>query len=179
MIRKFLIVFAVVWIYKFVNSILNLINMYRYKRMYYDFLHRENVEQILQNKTAVIELFKKAGVKNMYFPVSQAVGYGQVANFNASVFDTFPSKINIMVPATFECFFDAIGILKRNILECFNPLYWIRSVLFLPQKVLIYLNVSADSIFIKIVQLIYWALGLLFTLFSSDIAKWIKSFIHF
>ena len=179
MLLKLLIILAVVFVYKFISAIADLINIYRYKKMYENFLNQKGVETLLEHKSFILKLFKKANIQDSHFPVSQPVGFGQVANFTASTFDTFPSRINIFVPETMSCFHEAIGVFRNKIFECFNPLYWIRSIIFLPRTILIYLNVSAESIFIKICQVIYWLIGIIVTLFTNEIASWLKSFIHF
>ena len=99
-----------------------------------------------------------------------------VSNGHTSIYTAFPSKdIRFIVP-TQKAFKNAIGVFKGRIFESINPKYWIDCVLFLPKNLLMYLNVSAESIFIKIFQLIYWLFGIILTLFSNDIANLIKSF---
>lgn len=179
MVTKLLIAFAIIFLYKLISSIIDFANIKRYQKMYLRYLNNADTSKIFENKSFVIELFKKAGIKDSFIPVSQPVGYGQVANINASVFTMFPSNRNIFIPTIMRNFSEAIGVYKRRMMECFSLLYWIKCVIFLPQKILIYLNVSANSIFIKMAQLIYWLLGIILTLFSDDIANYLKSFIHF
>lgn len=172
---KILIIFLICLIYKLVCSIIDLVKIKHYQKYYNDYLNKKNIK-IFQYKTSCITLFKKLNISDSKIPITQKTGYGHYANFTTSLFDNFPDNTTLFTHETLRIFQDAIGICKSHVFECFSIKYWINFVLFLPKKVLTYLNVSAESIFIKIFQIIYWLCGILLTLFSSDISNLIKSF---
>lgn len=173
--NRFLIFFLLIFVYKLISNIINLIKIKYYKFLYDDFIEN-NSDDIFQHRNHVVELFKKANIPNLSYPITQYTGCNMVSNGHTSLFTAFPTKDVRFVAPTKNAFQNAIGIFRGRIFECFNPKYWIDCVLFLPKNLLIYLNVSAESIFIKIVQVIYWFIGILFTLLSTEIANYIKSF---
>lgn len=178
MYYKFLAIFMVCFLYKFVNSLNNLCKICKYKKLYCNYLSN-NDSKIFQYKTSCIALFKQFNISDAKIPITQKTGYGCLANFQASLYENFPDNTTLFAPETDRMFQDAIGICKSHILECFSIKYWIDCILFLPKKILIYLNVPTESIFIKFFQIIYWLAGLMVTLFSNDIAKFLKSLIQF
>ena len=61
--------------------------------------------------------------------------------------------------------------------NAFNPLWWIDTLIFLPRAVLTYINISAESVIIRIGQLIWWMIGLVFTAYKTEIVGQIREFI--
>lgn len=175
-LSKLLITFLIIFVYKLISNIIDYINIIRYSKMFNDFINQKN-DKIFQYKSICIDLFKKLNISDKCFPIAQKMGYGQFASFKASVFTNFPDNSTLFARETLCMFDDATGICKRNIFQCFSPKYWIDFILFLPKKIFTYLNVSADSILIKITQVIYWLVSIAITLFSTDITNYIKSLI--
>lgn len=174
MIVKILMLFFICFLYKLISSLIDFFKIRYFKKLYCNYLSNKSIK-IFQYKTSCINLFKKLNISDAKIPITQKTGYGQLANFTTSLFDNFPDNTTLFVPETMRIFQDSIGICKSHIFECFSIKYWIDCILFLPKKILIYLNVSAESIFIKIFQIIYWFSGILLTLFSTDISNLIKS----
>lgn len=173
--NKFFIVFLLILAYKLISNVINLIKIKYYKFLYDDFIEN-NSDDIFQHRNHVVELFKKANIPNLSYPITQYTGCNMVSNGHTSIFTTFPTKDVRFLQPTEIAFKDAIGIFRGRIFECFNPVYWIECILFLPKNVLKYLNVSVESILIKLCQLLYWLIGLIVTLFSTEISNFIKSF---
>lgn len=167
MIKNIILIFIVVFTYKLITCISDLIKITNYKDLYLRYIKGYN-EKFLQYSKISVDLMKKLGVK-------ESLTNGGIS----PVLGNITMKNGLIITHVKNKFESAVGIAKHNLKQCFSPLYWINSLLFLPKNVLLYLNVSAESIFIKIAQLIYWVLGVLITIFSSDIANWIKSFFHF
>ncbi len=176
MLIKILIFFLICIIYKLICSIIDLIKVKYYKKLYISYLSNKS-SKIFQYKTSCITLFKKLNISDAKIPITQKTGYGQLANFTTSLFNNFPDNTTLFTHETLRIFQDAIGICKTHIFECLSIRYWINCIIFLPKNILCYLNVSAESIFIKICQVIYWISGILITLFSTDIYNIIKSLI--
>lgn len=173
--NKIIIIFLLIFAYKLVSNILYLVKIKYYKFLYDDFIENNSIS-IFQHKNHVVELFKKANISNNSYPITQFTGYNMVANGHTSVFTAFPTKDIRFLQPTELAFNNAIGVFRGRIFECLNPVYWVDCVLFLPKNILKYLNVSVESILVKFCQLIYWLVGIIVTLFSTDIANFIKSF---
>lgn len=177
MANKFLITFLIIFIYKFLK---NSYNLYRIKKIQFYFLtiFTDKVDnRVYETKDEAINLFKNAGIEDSFFPISQPIGFGQVANSNTSTFTNYPSNLNIFVAAELKMFNRAIGIYKKRIKECFNPFYWIDTVLFLPKTIFQYIGIRPGSIFVKISNLIYWLFTFFISLFKEDLSTFILSYL--
>lgn len=172
---NFLVFFIACLLYKLICSLIDFCKIIYYKKLYYAYLSNKDAK-IFQYKTSCINLFKILNVSDSKIPITQKTGYGQLANFTTSLFENFPDNTTLFAPETRRIFQDAIGICRSHIFECFSLKYWINCILFLPKKILTYLNIPTESIFIKIFQVIYWLIGLVVTIFSTDISNFIKSF---
>lgn len=175
MIKNFIILFVLIFAYKLISNIVNLIKIKYYSILYDDFVSNNSTD-ILKHRNHAIELFNRANISNTSYPISQPTGCNMVASGHTSLFTSFPTRDKRLILPTYTAFQNSIGVFKGRIIECFNPIYWINYILFLPKNILSYLNVSAESIFIKICQVFYWAFGIACTLFSTEIANLIKSF---
>ncbi len=176
MYLKLILTFLIIFFYKLISNIIDYINIVRYTKMYNDYISQKS-EKIFQYKTICINLLKKLNISDSYIPITQKTGYGQYASFKASIFHNFPDNTTLFYSETISILDDATGICRRKIFECFSPKYWIDFILFLPKNILIYLNISTDSIIIKICQIIYWLISVTMTLFTTDISDYIKSLI--
>lgn len=175
MSKKFIFIFVLIFSYKLICNIINLIKITYYLSLYNDYINN-NSTKIFQHKNHVINLLKIANVNNLSYPITQYTSSEFASNGYTSIFTIFPTKIRKFIAPTISSFENAIGTFKGRILECFSPIYWINCVIFLPRNILSYLNISAESIIIKILQLFYWIIGIFITLFSTDISNFIKSF---
>jgi hypothetical protein len=71
----------------------------------------------------------------------------------------------------------AIGEYRRMVLQCINPIYWVKLVLFLPQRIIYYLGFNANGIFTKLLNFIYWIVNTLIALYPNEIKMIIESVI--
>ncbi len=172
---KLYIVLICIFLYKLISSLIDFININRYYSMYEKYILKGE-DNIFHYKSAVISLMKKASIKDIEVPVSQKTGYGMIANFKASLFQNFPDNTNLFFEETYRILQDAKGIYKRKFFETFSPKYWIDCIIFLPKNILSYLNISPESIFTKIFQIVYWILCFIWAIFQTEIINFIKSF---
>lgn len=177
MLFKFLILFLCIFSYTFLK---NCYRVYRVNKIYSYFstilTHNPN-NLAYETKDEILKLFKEAGVKDSFIPITQPMGYGQLARFNASTFKAYPSPLNVFVGAELEMFDYALGVYKNRVKKCFSPFYWIDMVIFLPRTIFQYLGLKSDSIFIKLSNLIYWLFGIFFGLFQSEFKAFILSYL--
>lgn len=173
---KIVFLCACIVLYKLVRNVINLLKICYYKKQYLDFL-AEKESHIEQYAIQTVNLFKQAGIEEIFIPISQPVGFHQVANFNASVFANFPSNKPELASPSRDMFEKAIGIFRSRIIECFNPIYWIEQIIFLPKHILLYIGLDSENVAFKIsnvlLTFIWWLLGISFSLFRTDFLDYV------
>ena len=112
--------------YFFLYFLKNCYRVYRVNKIYSYFstilTHNPN-NLAYETKDEILKLFKEAGVKDSFIPITQPMGYGQLARFNASTFKAYPSPLNVFVGAELEMFDYALGVYKNRVKKCFSPFY--------------------------------------------------------
>ncbi len=180
MTKKIIIIGICIIVYKAISNLINLLTTKRYKTEFIKYLSQDS-SRIVEHRLQTIKLFKRAGIKDTSTPISQGIGYGQVANFNASVFHNFPSTLQVIAYPALEMFDSAIGIYKSRIIESFNPIYWIEQILFLPKNLLTYIGLNSENTAFKIcnvlLSFIWWLLGTTIILFKTQLQQFIIEFI--
>lgn len=175
MVKNIIFMFVFLLAYKFLK---NLFNLYKVKKIekYFYTIYTDNPNPLVyETKSEIINLFKNAGVKDAFIPVTQPVGYGKLAAFNASTFECYPNAFNIFAASQTQMFSNAIGVYKKRMYETFNPLYWIETLIFLPKTLFQYLGFNTETIFLKIINLLYWLFAFLLGLFQDDIKSFLIS----
>lgn len=76
-----------------------------------------------------------------------------------------------------ESFIKSHGYYKFNFFQNFNPYYWIKIVVFLPQKILLYLNPRHKQKTLHIFNVIYWLGTFIFTIYNDEATTFIKNII--
>lgn len=126
--------------------------------LYQEWLASES-NRFAEYQPELIDLFRKANLKNGVFPATEAVGFGQITGFQASYFENVHSNRRDVVAQTIRYFDSANGQFRRNILESINPICWIEFIVFLPKHLLGYLNINEQSILTKIALIIWWVIA--------------------
>ena len=166
--------FLFIVLYKILDNASMYIQTSRYRKKYEAYL-KQNGRTFHQYVPAVTKLFKAAGIEECHFPIVEPVGYGYVQTANVSHFTNLASKRRDFVAATIECFDQAKAIFRSRIIETFSPLYWVRFIVFLPKNLFNYLGIKADSIIIRIAQVIYWMATPFLLFFRDNIYQYIIS----
>lgn len=141
-----------------IRVLINVYRLYRLHIIYKNYLAwaaNDNYkfgEQVIE----LISLFKAADVKDASIPIVQPAGYSLVSTSQASAFQNAGNLREEFVAHIIRSFDRARGVFKHNIAESFNPIFWIMFVVFLPQRILVYLNVKESSISIRIFQVLWW-----------------------
>ncbi|HTY39620.1 MAG TPA: hypothetical protein VMC43_00810 [Candidatus Paceibacterota bacterium] len=136
---------------------------------------------VQENKHRIIEIFKRAGLKDNNLPVIEPGGYGYLNTFSVSFFDNIP-MIDKKTPSLVIQFFkESIGVFKSRIFDSVNPIYWLETAVFLPRKIFSYLGVGADSLFVKILQVFWWLASatsiIIGIVFNTEFRIWLSA--HF
>lgn len=176
-----LYIFLVILLLKLLINLSKYVQCKRYRDKYLEWLLKGQTWQLVEHKSQVIKLFEDAGVEDSVCGVAEPLGYGRILTGGVSVFANFPSGREDFASITMRMFHQAIGVYRSRMLQTFNPLYWLESVINLPKQVLSYLGVPPESTVIKIAQLIYWIVGsllsFLFALYRSEIERLVKDWI--
>lgn len=174
--NKFLIIFLSIILYKFLTNYIRLKQLQKYEREFIDFLSNKSCI-IDEHSVQTINLFKRAGIRDAKIPISQPIGFGQVANFNASTFQNFPMTQRAVSEPALVMFRNATGIYRTRMLESINPIYWTDLIVFLPKNLLDYIGINSDAAAFKLwnafLTFIWWAICTIAIIFQPEI----KSFI--
>ncbi|KEI75922.1 hypothetical protein [Clostridium botulinum] len=170
---KILIAFIFLFLYKLVSNISYFFRIKHLYEGYSSYIKGEN-SNFTTNKKEIINLFKKAGIKDSYIPASAPLGFNQIATYKASIFTNILTLTNETIFAVSGMFNEAIGIFRYKIFETFNPLYWIDLIIFLPKNMFEYLGVGSEKVLVKIFQIIWWIVSPLAILFREDTLVLIK-----
>lgn len=178
---KVIILFALIVVYKALLNFTRLKQLQRYEKEFVSFLS-DKPSKIDEHKMQAIELFKKANIPDSQMPVTQPVGFGKVASFNASVYHNFPMAERAIAEPTLLMFKNAIGVYKSRIFEAINPLYWIDLIVFLPKNLLTYIGLNMDNASSKLwnvfLSFVWWTFCTLVTIFQPEIKQYIVEFIR-
>lgn len=133
---------------------------------------------LMEHQELVKTLVERAGKGGRRVPVSQPVGFGQVANFNADPFSAFPNRIENVAHVTYQTLKSCIGIYRSRMWKSLNPLYWIGMIVLLPKHILSYLGVTGEKFIVKLMNLLWWAFSTVVTgVILKENAKPINDYI--
>ncbi len=164
------------------HALYNLINYLRYPLIEKYFLKNfssDSSEKMdaMSRKNQIIRYIKYAGVEDRYIPVVQPVGYGQLASSTISVLNNLSNNRQDIASSVMNCLLEAKGNYWSKFINSFNPFYWLRIIIFIPKYIFSYLGIKEESIVLKIFQLIYWLLAVIFTFLITVFPDEIKNFI--
>ncbi|MDD3915203.1 MAG: hypothetical protein PHF76_11225 [Bacteroidales bacterium] len=175
---KTYIFITIVVLLKFILNLYYYLLTNYYFDNYMDFLKNKNT-QAFKDKQQVLALFEKAGISDSYIPYSMPAGYGQIANSTVSILENYPSNLDIFAHKTIVYFNIAIGKFQSGMKDSFNPLYWLDLIIYLPKNIISQLGLKSAKIITKILQLIYWLLGIIFSLlfyaYNYEILQFIRN----
>lgn len=177
---KFLLILSIP-LYKYLINNARLQKIEKLHKIFQTIVFEKNNNKVFETKSEVLELFKIAKINDVYIQISENLGYGYFSNGVVSVLNNYPSnEINFFQHQNIM-FIEAIGVFKKRKKEAYSIFYWLDFLIFLPQKVLEYLNFPLNSVFIKILNFIFWVfstlLTLAITLFHEEIKNYILSIL--
>lgn len=138
--------------------------------------------KFLELKAPIIRLFKTAGITDSSVTFVDYIGFDRVLEGKASIFDNL-GRVDPRVSGLLDSkFHEAIGVYKTNMADAINPFYWIDFIIHLPQKISKYFGVPTENIFTKIMQAVYWLVGIMitfiYTLFRQEIDQFIRTWLR-
>ncbi len=130
----------------------------------------EIIPDFLEKIPEIIDLFKKAGQKTKIISHIENSGLGCIQNVQVDLYENMPTRESEIYTEIFKKFRYSIGVYKKRIFESVNPIYWIEFLIFLPKKIVEYLlgegQESIPNWLIRLLNLVYWVIGLLGSLFG-------------
>lgn len=182
-------IFNVIWEFKyylllilFFKFSINLIYWYQTSNLHNEYFNwladNKTYFAIAQKKHLFKNLVKKSNITDAHIPTTQFVGYGRIVEFNASVAENFPSRLSDFATVTINMFCEMEGVFKGRALETFNPFYWINSVIYLPKNILEFLGLSSTNVATKLIQLIWWAIGIAGTIILELYPEYLRQLIN-
>lgn len=145
------------FLYRFLSNRADLQSIQNYKEKYEAFLETPDASFAI-HEAAVKRLFQRAKIKDVSLSYCEPVGYGKLRTGSVSLFNNMGSTRDDAVFAMRQCFLKAEGVFQENLSECFSPLYWIRTIIFLPNRICEYFGGTEDQVLAKVLQLVYWVL---------------------
>lgn len=176
--------FLFIFIYRLIKNTVNFFRIKYLAELHFEYMKQKNSD-IVNKSQEVISLFKSAKIKDSKIAVSQPLGYMQIANFEAFAFENFPTLDTRFVFIHVDMFTRAEGVFKKNIIDCFNPIFWIDSILFLPKHFLEYLGMNMDEKISKLLNVFIYIIigitGYVANMFSAEIKIILENFFkkHF
>lgn len=175
-IRIAIVCFACI-LYKLLRNYQSYYTLKKFDEKFKNSLSKNQPEatiKLSEYSVIVQKLLFRAGVALKTVPVELGGGY---VNANANPFDYLDSGSNIVNGRVSTAVSQGIGVYKQRIFEAINPLFWINSLLFLPQNIIIYCGGNPVSAISKALNIAWWTIGALISIFSSDIREFIKAFL--
>ena len=173
---KLLIAFLLILAYKLISNFFFYRRIVHLKKIYFDYIESKN-NDLLEYKSEIIDLFQKANVKDKIVVYTEPVGYGYISNSNVSVFNNIQLKDDRFVARIINSFDESISVFKYRCKQCFNPIYWIQTLIYLPKHIFEFLGLDTSTLVSKILQLIYWILGFIYGIYNNQIDQFIQKIL--
>lgn len=167
------------------NLIWNLYSYFKCKSLYKDY--KTYIEciasdtpykgNIIYKKNEIIRLFKEAGISNSHYPITIPTGFNMAANTTMNVFESMFTNNQVVIGYILNNFNTAIGEYLQRVYNSINPLYWIRTMIFLPKTVFEYIGMKSDTLPVRIFQIVYWIISFLYAIYDESINNYIKLFL--
>lgn len=178
---RFLTLFLLVVAYKFLTNLMHYFKIKKLQTYFSEFLEHKRSDMNLYRQE-VLSLFEKAHVKDIKIPVSEHIGNRKIVSGNVSTFSMFPSTRTEFSVTVLNMFEEAEGVFRKNMLDSFNPFYWIDLIVFLPKSLLSYIGISSEVTAYKICYVlftfIWWILGILVVYFKPQLQDFVIKLVR-
>jgi hypothetical protein len=116
----------------------------------------------------VKDLWTRAGIEDRFYTCLSEP---------QSVFQTFPSAIQWFINNSRRMFDEAIGVYRSRAAESLNPLFWLRTIIFLPVQLLQNSKSELKPLLLRIVEILYWVAIILSTPQIRELPLRITNFV--
>lgn len=160
MIVKIAILIGGLLVLRIIICLSKLIQIKKYYNLYLEYLKSPSFT-FSEKKPQIIRLFKEADIDNFVVTRLEPAGYGQVAKIPINGFENITLVDYEVMQLIKSKFHEAIGVFKHRLFQNFNPVFWIEFIFKLPEYILIYLGFKSENVFVRIIQVMYWILGII------------------
>lgn len=154
--KKYLLFFIVVFVYRLISNIANLLILAFVADKYEHWIKGE------ENYFLAYSAFLYKGIHKAGFRLS---------NVDVLCLDDYIYISN--------AYTRAMSIFISRIIENFNPLFWIDTLIYLPKTIFGYLGVSPERIIVKIFQILWWIITPIALLFREKLWEALSKLIQF
>lgn len=127
---------------------------------------RKAAQWIEENRTEIKKVVLNTGLPNQTKSFMEPLGLGYTQKQSMSVLSNLTYLNTEILKGGRQLLNSAKGHYKNQSIKCFNPLFWIEFVIFLPREIFNYFsidkNIKFGSTLINIFQLIYWIVSIIF-----------------
>jgi hypothetical protein len=117
-------------------------------------------------------------VPDAFVPHLEAMGLGMVATGTLSVMQCFPSNLEGIAHSQLRMLDTMVGAYRRRTLEALNPLWWVESIVFLPQRLLMFVGLPGDKALAKFILVLWWIVttttGVAWAIFEDEIRESVR-----
>jgi hypothetical protein len=147
--------------------LLNLNHFLKIKKLHKTF--QTDIHKFIEEYQLTLTLFKLAGLedgnvqaitKSKLVLTNGFEEFPQYEKHNISLFDNLTYQHSDVTPTVNGLFLKAKGVYQNRLKECISPLFWIQFILQFPSQIMEYLGLKENNLVVKIIQLIYWGLGI-------------------
>lgn len=179
MLIKIIYIFSTLVVLKALYNLYYFLLSRKFLSKYENYIKNSEEWYIIENKQKIVTIIKKAGIEDSYRPYVEPVGYWRIVEGNISVFKNLDSRREDIMQLVYSILREINSIFKSRIIDSFNPVYWIETVIYLPRTILFYFGVKADNTIVKIFQIIWWILVFVSTIvsifFNQEFIDWIEN----
>lgn len=121
---------------------------------------------IQENQIEIRKIVLATGIQDQRKSFMAHLGFGYTERQSMTALDNLLLLDIELFHGAAEIINRAKGFYKTQAIKCFNPLFWIEFIIFLPKEILKYFGVNENekigSTITKIIQIIYWLASLFF-----------------
>lgn len=179
---NYIFLFFLIFCYKLASNGFYYAKAKKFKKRYEAYIYARSMDTdyditIEQRSVDIIDLFQHAHIESPIVFTTEPAGYGRARDLSVYAFkNMFADNINI-VGNILMCFDTSISYFRKGMNDCFNPLFWVESIIFLPRVIISYLGLDTKSILTRIFQLIYWIIAFIYAVYSNEFNQMIQDFI--
>ncbi|MBP6235767.1 MAG: hypothetical protein KA536_06485 [Saprospiraceae bacterium] len=171
---KFIFFFLLFWLLRYFYYRNKLHSINAIFKEYILYIAKQD-NSFIEKKNSAISLLKDCGIKNFSYPNITFLTPNHFQQNHLDGFENLHYGEEKFVGTVNLKFQEAIGIFKARMKQSYNPFYWLEFILKLPEKTMIYLSPSVNESFVKVIQIFYWLVSILFGLNTAkiiDMAQW-------
>lgn len=151
-----------------------------YDSFWSNYLSGNNVDEnnIVPKRQEIVALLKGANLNPIIKYFAEPMGLGRVADRSANSFDNLFIANEEFISANMQAFSEATEVYRKRMWDSINPLVWLDTLFFLPQKILNYIGISENNLVSKVLNVIYWILGVITPILVEPLRSYLEGIIR-